>query len=153
MVNTQKPARRRAFALGVQPKGNQAGQRGHGRAQPADVDAQQQLAHINCKARDHHGRRHIADHLAAQDANYENAAFKEKRKGVLDRIDTFKVANDDKKANKGQKQTVVHFCEQAPVYDQGDGQDEDQGNSVVEDADDHRDTEQKQTYIIDEQLF
>ena len=120
--------------LQIEAKRDQAGKRGHRRAEPSDVDAGKQPLPVAGKAGEQDCRRHVADALAGNGGGEQRVARQQRFEQRAYGRDAAEVAGEDEEAAEGEQQVVIDAPEQRPVRQQQEQQRRAGGRDVMHKA-------------------
>ena len=128
----------------IKLQGNEAGQRGDGGAQTADVDTCQHLLPMIGETGQKHSGGDIADDLAGTHCGEQRILAQKHLEEITDGIHTAQVFGNHEEAHEGDQQHEVNFLQQFPVDDQECGYDDDGGYNVIDDAENRQQAQNKQ---------
>ena len=128
---------------GVFPKSDQTRQGCDQRSCSADVHTEQQAAVVVCESRQQNRRGNVADDLTGCDTDQKLAFCHQIGEQAADQGNSGHVSCENEKANKGQKQGIVHGAERFSVGEKQTDDDQDQADIIGDHAEDHDDGEGK----------
>ena len=111
---------------------DQTCERGDRCAEASDIYPEQQTVPVGGESGEQHRRRHIADHLAAEDGDKQAAPLHRGGERRADGGELADVSGEEEKTDKGEEQAVVHAAQQRPVEEKSIEQENQQRHRVRE---------------------